>query len=84
MHIPVMRKKKSRKGKRRNVSRLQREREMRKQIKGAQNSNFINRAAEREKARNPTISSRRRILSNLGVNPNQYDLLKHVSFLQGS
>ena len=77
-------KKKSRKGKKRNVSRLQREREMRKQIKGAQNSNFINRAAEREKARNPTVSSRRRILSNLGVNPNQYDLVKNVSFLQGS
>jgi len=83
MLISVMGKK-SRKGKKRNVSHLQREREMRKQIKGAQNSNFINRSAEREKARNPKVSSRRRILSNLGVNPNQYDLVKNVSFLQGS
>ena len=66
-------KKKSRKGKKRNVSRLQREREMSKQIKGAQNSNFINRASEdRGRGQIYSLGTRRRILAALGISPDEY------------
>ena len=71
MFIAVM-KKKSRKGKKRNVSRLQREREMSKQIKGAQNSNFINRASEDRGRRIYSLGTRRRILAALGISPDEY------------
>jgi len=72
MLISVMRKK-SRKGKKRNVSRLQREREMSQQIKGVQNSNFINRASEdRGRGQIHSLGTRRRILAALGISPDEY------------
>ena len=73
MFKAVMRKKKSRKGKKRNVSRLQRAREMSKQIDGAINCNFINRASEdRGRRQIYSLGTRRRILASLGINPDEY------------
>ena len=70
--VKAVMKKKSRKGKKRNVSCLQREREMRKQLKGVAKSNFINRAAEEWKPRQLSTGTRRRLMSGLGINPDEY------------
>ena len=64
--------KKNRKGKKRNLSTAQRAREMSRQIKGAQRSNFINHAIEERKM--PSVSARRRVVRNLGINPDDHSL----------
>ena len=70
--VKAVMKKKSRKGKKRNVSRLQREREMSNQIDGAKNYNFINRASGGWERRIYSVGTRRRIVASLGINPDEY------------
>ena len=65
--------KKNRKGKKRNLSIAQRAREMRSQIKGAQRGNFINRACNEER-KMPSVSARRRVIRNMGINPDDDSL----------
>ena len=70
--VKAVMKKKSRKGKKRNASRLQREREMGKQIEGAKNCNFINRASGGWGRKIYSVGTRRRIVAALGLNPDEY------------
>jgi hypothetical protein len=59
--------KKSRKGKKRNIPLAQRAREQSRQIKGALRSTFINHAIEERKM--PSSSARMRVARSLGINP---------------
>lgn len=66
--------KKNRKGKKRNLSIAQRAREMRSQIKGAQRGNFINRVSSGNINLLPSVSARRRVIRNMGINPDDPSL----------